>query len=126
MIRQQSKRHCALRSLSGALAAAGLAIGCASPYPAVLSSTYEAVAIEFEINGSLQEASALAHEECQKHGRNAEFVKVDKIATPDTRVSKYRCIEPEAPAQPAAPTDAAPEEMPGDAEQSATPEAATE
>jgi hypothetical protein len=75
-----------------AAAALGLSLGCASGLPAVLTSTDSDVAIEFARDGNLSEASKLAQEACEKHGKNAKFEKVDMTATPDTRVAKFTCV----------------------------------
>jgi hypothetical protein len=71
---------------------AWFAIGCAGGLPAVISSTPESVAVEFERDGSLQEAAELAKAECGKLGKRAEFDKVDITATPNSRIAKYRCV----------------------------------
>ena len=73
-------------------AAALFAIGCASNFPAVLTSTGDSVAIEFEQTGSLSETTELAKTECEKHGKTPKFDVVDKIATPTTRIAKYECV----------------------------------
>jgi hypothetical protein len=92
-------------------AALGLVLGCASPYPAVISSTPDKVAIEFEKDGSLEDASKLAQKECGRFGRTADFDVVDVTATPDTRVARFRCVAPESAEAPA-PAAASPAKAP--------------
>jgi hypothetical protein len=87
-----------------------LASGCASPYPAVLTGTSEKVAIEFEADGSLAEASKLAEQECAKFGKKANFESVDTTATPSTRIARFSCVSGAPAAEPAMPaTEAMPE-----------------
>jgi hypothetical protein len=87
-----------------------LTSGCASPYPAVLTSTSEKVAIEFEADGSLAEASKLAEQECARFGKKADFASVDMTATPSTRIARFTCVSDAPAAAPAAPaTEAMPE-----------------
>ena len=126
-------------------AAALFAIGCASNFPAVLTSTEDSVAIEFEQTGSLSETTVLAKTECEKHGRTAKFDVVDKTATPTTRTAKYECVggpeatdtadEPESPAESApaeessgteVPAESAPAEESPDTEAPAASEPADE
>lgn len=107
----------ALRRLLIGPAALGVVLGCASPYPAVITSTPDKVAIEFEKDGSLEDASKLAEAECARFGRVADFDAVDVHATPGTRVARFRCVteQPATPAAPAAPPpapDATPEAAP--------------
>ena len=47
---------------------AALTIGCASGLPAVISSTQEKVAVEFDTGDGLSGAAALARDECGKRG----------------------------------------------------------
>ena len=75
------------------LAAAVLSLGCASG-PTIISSTADNVAIEFPADSSVSSASALAHEECARVGKVADFDAVDKVASPKTRVAKFRCVSP--------------------------------
>lgn len=92
------------------IGAVALLVGCASPFPAVLTSTGENVAIEFETEGSLAEATKLAEAECAKTGKMADFDEVDQTATPSTRVARFKCVssEPAASAAPATSEAAAP------------------
>ena len=81
------------------MTAAGLvafAIGCASGLPAVISSTQEKVAVEFDTGDGLSEAAALAREECGKHGKAAEYHKVDMTSTLNSRIVRYNCVSTEA------------------------------
>jgi hypothetical protein len=122
-------------------AAVLFAIGCASNLPAVLTSTDDSVAIEFEQTGSLSETTVLAKTECEKYGKTAKFDVVDKIATPSTRIAKYECVGgPEAtetadvevspsstPAdEPESPAKSAPAEESSDTEAPAASEPADE
>jgi hypothetical protein len=86
-----------LRALIAAVGLASFAIGCGAGLPAVISSTPDKVAVEFEREGGLQDAAELARQECGKLGKSAEFDEVDITATPDTRIAKYNCVSPSAP-----------------------------
>ena len=86
--------------------AVAFVFGCASPYPVVLTTTAEQVAIEYEIDGSLTDASTLAEQECAKFGKKASYESVDATATPSTRIARYHCVS-DAPAPVAAPPAAA-------------------
>ena len=90
--------HKVLRSLPIALVAGGLALGCASGLPAVISSDPDKVSVEFDKDGSVKDTSKLAKEACEKVGRMAEFVNVDTTASPKTRIANYKCVGGEAPA----------------------------
>ena len=81
-----------------ALLLAALLTGCA-PGPALMTSTRDEVAVEFPVGGSLEDASKLAREACANYGRKAEFVEVQKTATAETRVAKYRCVDPRSSAE---------------------------
>jgi hypothetical protein len=84
-----------LSILGPLIATVGLAwftIGCAGGLPAVISSTPDKVAVEFEREGGLQEAAELARSECGKLGKRAEFDEVDITATPNSRIAKYNCV----------------------------------
>jgi hypothetical protein len=78
---------------------ASFAIGCAggAKLPAVISSTPENVAVEFDREGSLKEPSELAKAECGKLGKRAEFDKVDITATPNSRIAKFKCVSTSEP-----------------------------
>jgi hypothetical protein len=125
-------RNDSIGYLGAALCIAGFAVGCASPYPAVLTSGPEEVAIEFEIKGSLQGATELANAECNKMGKQAAFSAVEQIATPSTRVAKFDCVAKDAVAPAATPEptpadETSAEEAPETEEAPATEEpAATE
>ena len=69
-------------------------IGCAGGLPAVVSSTPNSVSIEFKLDGSVSKAGELAAKECQQHGKVSEFEAVDSVASPKTRIAKFRCISP--------------------------------
>jgi hypothetical protein len=88
-----------LRSLPIALAAAGLALGCASGLPAVISSTPDKVSVEFEKDGSVKDTAKMAGEECEKVGKSAEFASVDTAASPHSRIAHYNCVGGAAPAE---------------------------
>ena len=82
-----------LRPWIATVGLASFAIGCAGGgLPAVISSTPETVAVEFDREGSLVEPSELAKAECGKLGKRAEFDKVDITATPNSRIAKYNCV----------------------------------
>ena len=84
-----------IRILKPLMTAAGLvafAIGCASGLPAVISSTPDKVAVEFDPDGGLKDAAALARQECGKLAKSAEFDEVDMTATPKSRIAKYNCV----------------------------------
>jgi hypothetical protein len=81
-----------LRPLIATIGLASFAIGCAGGLPAVISSTPEGVAVEFDREGSLKEPAELARAECGKVGKRAEFDKVDITATPNSRIAKYKCV----------------------------------
>jgi len=85
--------------------ACSLGLGCASSLPAVLTSTPDSVAVEFAIDGSLSGATELARQECEKLGKIAEFNQVKKDATPNSRVAQFNCIDPNAAAVAAAPSE---------------------
>jgi hypothetical protein len=101
-----SIRFLASRSSSWQLAGAILAstiLGCAGGLPAVVSSSPVAVDVELEREGSVSDATRLAQEECEKHGRVADFDEVDEVrgldtpASPGSRIAKFACVDPNAP-----------------------------
>ena len=67
------------------------AISCASGLPAVVSSTSSEVAVEYERDGNLKEASELASSECKRYGLQAEFDSVAPAVSQQSNVAKYRC-----------------------------------
>ena len=88
-----------MRILKPLMTTAGLAaltIGCASGLPAVISSTQEKVAVEFDTGDGLSGAAALARDECGKRGKVAEYHKVDVTSTPTSRIVRYNCVSTEA------------------------------
>jgi hypothetical protein len=88
-----------LRLLIATVGLASFAIGCAGGggLPAVISSTPESVAVEFDRESSLKEPAELAKAECGKLGKRAEFDKVDITATPNSRIVKYNCVSTSEP-----------------------------
>ena len=71
-----------------------LQLGCAGGLPAVVSSNVDSVSIEFELEGSVAEAGELASEECEKHGKTADFSAVDQVAAPNSRIANFKCVDP--------------------------------
>jgi hypothetical protein len=87
-----------LRPLIAAVGLSSFTIGCAGGgLPAVISSTPESVAVEFDRESSLKEPAELATAECGKLGKLAEFDKVDITATPNSRIAKYKCVSASGP-----------------------------
>ena len=70
------------------------ALACAGGLPAVVSSNPQGVSIEFELKGTVVDAGKLAAEECEKHGKLADFEQVDPTATATSRIANFRCINP--------------------------------
>jgi len=82
--------HTTLRPLF--IAPLALAIGCASGLPAVISSSPDKVAVEFDKDGSVKDTAKMAQAECAKVGKSAEFDSVDTSASPKTRIAEYKCV----------------------------------
>lgn len=72
--------------------ASASAISCASGLPSVISSTPSEIAVEYERDGNLKEASELATAECQRYGLHAEFEAVTPAVSEKSNVAKYRCV----------------------------------
>jgi hypothetical protein len=81
-----------LKPLMTTVGLAAFTIGCAGGLPAVISSTSENVAVEFNQKKGLKKASDLALEECKRFGKSAEFDKVDMTATPTSRIARFQCV----------------------------------
>ena len=87
-----------LKALIATAGLASLAIGCAGGgLPAVISSTPDKVAVEFQKDSNLQGPAELAREECGKLGKRAEFDAVDITATPNSRIARYNCVSASEP-----------------------------
>ena len=88
--------------LAGAILGSAI-LGCAARLPAVVSSSPVAVDVELERGGSVSDATRLAQEECEKHGRIADFDEVDEVyglttqTAPGSRIAKFACVDPNAP-----------------------------
>jgi hypothetical protein len=81
-----------LRALIVLAAGVSLASGCAGSLPAVVSSTPDAVSIEYRSDAGLQSAAKLARSECERHGREAEFSDVVRDVTRQSHAAVFRCV----------------------------------
>ena len=62
----------------------------------MISSTPDKVAVEFDPDGGLKDAAALARQECGKLAKSAEFDEVDMTTTLNSRIVMYNCVSTEA------------------------------
>jgi hypothetical protein len=69
------------------------AISCAGGLPAVVSSTPAEIAVEYERDGNLKEASKLATSACRRYGLLAQFDSVAPAVSAKSNVAKYRCVQ---------------------------------
>jgi hypothetical protein len=68
-----------------------LCLGCAGG-PSLISSTPDAVAVEFPSKSTVSSASVMAQKACKSYGKVAAFDSVDATASPKTRVAKFDCV----------------------------------
>jgi hypothetical protein len=87
--------------------AALMGVGCAGGLPMVITSTSDHVSIEFAMDSNLETPAKLAEEECQKSGKQANFIAVDSTATTTSRVANFECVDPPEVAGAATETPAA-------------------
>lgn len=76
------------------IVAAAALVSCSS-LPRVVTSTDEAVAVEFDPDDGVASATSSAELACAKFGKMAQFEKVDMTATPDSRIARFKCVAQE-------------------------------
>ena len=90
--REFSKRLLIPLAASGAFL---FSLACASGLPAVISSTPDEVAIEFDKEKTVASTREIATESCASHQKIAQFDAVNRESTERSRIAMYSCVPPE-------------------------------